>query len=382
MQLVKNRLLVFFDFYEPAYKAGGPVRSLVNFANNLGNDYEIWIYTGDRDLGDPNAYESFPLDQWIEKADGTHVYYASRENVGIKDIKKQVEYVKPVWIYLNSMFSLKFSIYPVLLYRFGRIRSKIIIAPRGMLKDSALRYKSNKKKFFLWLYKKLGLNKCLVFQATDPVEKEDIQRQFGYDSNIYLIPNFPGIQKNFVPVETKESGAANLIFVGRIHPVKNLLFLLEALRTVRSKITLTIVAAVEDAEYWRVCKSAIQTLPGNITINLLEEVPHAQLEKILLNNHLFVLPTEGENFGHAIFEALAVGRPVLISDQTPWKNLSSANAGWDLPLNDPKTFSGRIELVGSMSAFELNAWCKGAYEFCSDYIRQINLKEEYKKLFQ
>ena len=114
----------------------------------------------------------------------------------------------------------------------------------------------------------------------------------------------------------------------------------------------------------------------------MEEVPHAQLEKILLNNHLFVLPTEGENFGHAIFEALAVGRPVLISDQTPWKNLSSANAGWDLPLNDPKTFSGRIELVGSMSAFELNAWCKGAYEFCSDYIRQINLKEEYKKLFQ
>ncbi|PWU00015.1 MAG: hypothetical protein C5B52_09590 [Bacteroidetes bacterium] len=378
---MKNRLLVFTDWYEPAIKAGGPVRSLVNFANNLRDDYDLWIYTGDRDLGDQHPYISFPLDQWIEKADGTHVYYASQSNSGFRDIKKQVEYVKPYWIYLNSMFSLQFSIYPVLLRRFGKIRSRIVIAPRGMLKESALRYKSRKKKFFLWLYRKLGLNKYLIFQATDSVEQEDIKKQFGYDSNVVLIPNFPGIQKDFVPIPSKESGVAHLIFVGRIHPVKNLLFLLEALKHVRTHVTLTIVAAIEDFDYWQACKAAIQSLPNHISLNILEQVPHGQLEKILLDNHLFVLPTEGENFGHAIFEALAAGRPVLISDQTPWKNLSSSTAGWDLPLGDPKSFSGKIDLVGSMSAFELNEWCRGAYEFCTDYIRNLNLKEDYKKLF-
>ena len=40
-----------------------------------------------------------------------------------------------------------------------------------------------------------------------------------------------------------------------------------------------------------------------------------------------VTATAGENFGHTIAEALAVGRPVLLSDTTPWSARVEAGGG-------------------------------------------------------
>jgi glycosyltransferase involved in cell wall biosynthesis len=58
---------------------------------------------------------------------------------------------------------------------------------------------------------------------------------------------------------------------------------------------------------------------------------------------LFLLPTRGENFGHAIFDALEVGLPVLLSDQTPWRDLERIGAGWSLPLANPDRFAATID---------------------------------------
>jgi glycosyltransferase involved in cell wall biosynthesis len=70
----------------------------------------------------------------------------------------------------------------------------------------------------------------------------------------------------------------------------------------------------------------------------------------LAAHDLFFLPTRGENFGHAIYEALASGIPVLISDRTPWRNLESLGVGWDLPLNAPDKFRHVIEKQSKLSA--------------------------------
>src|SRR5690606_35406238 len=59
----------------------------------------------------------------------------------------------------------------------------------------------------------------------------------------------------------------------------------------------------------------------------------------------FLLPTRGENYGHVIAEALSVGTPVLISDQSPWRELQSDDLGWDLPLTEIAEFASTIERV-------------------------------------
>ena len=68
--------------------------------------------------------------------------------------------------YLNSMFSVPFTIYPLLLHWLGWIGGRMVLAPRGMLKPSALQFKPAKKKLFLLLFRLLGWHKGLVFHAS------------------------------------------------------------------------------------------------------------------------------------------------------------------------------------------------------------------------
>ena len=47
----------------------------------------------------------------------------------------------------------------------------------------------------------------------------------------------------------------------------------------------------------------------------------------LSNCDYFVLASEFESFGIVIAEALACGRPCLVSNKTPWKHIEKNNCG-------------------------------------------------------
>jgi glycosyltransferase involved in cell wall biosynthesis len=49
---------------------------------------------------------------------------------------------------------------------------------------------------------------------------------------------------------------------------------------------------------------------------------------------------------------LEVGLPVLISDQTPWRELERIGAGWSLPLADPDRFSAAIDRMAALGPAE------------------------------
>jgi glycosyltransferase involved in cell wall biosynthesis len=171
-----------------------------------------------------------------------------------------------------------------------------------------------------------------------------------------------------------------MLFVGRVHKIKNLLLLLEALQQVQGEVSLDIVGVKEDEAYWQECKDVIKKLPSTIAVNYLGEMPHHEVHKIVGKCHVFCLPTAGENFGHAIFEALAEGKPVIISDQTPWKNLVAARAGMDLPI-DVNAFAKAIQTAVKWDEEEYQLWSNGAKNTAKKYITSSNLKEKYLGLF-
>jgi len=368
------------DWYAPGFKAGGPIRSAVNFADQLEKELDIYVLTTDRDLGDQMPYSNIKADQWTRRSEH-QVFYASPSSLSWASIRKIILEITPDHIYLNSMFSRYFAIYPLLMKRLGLLNSKLVLAPRGMLRESALAHKSAKKKLFINIFKTFGLSRNITFHATDDTEERDIINVFGNEAGLFKAGNMPGRQKSLQPVSGKIPGFLKMVFVGRIHPIKNLDFLLRALLGVEGKVELTVIATLEDQEYWRTCQLLIEQLPKEVNVMLLENVPHEKIEEIIQSNHLFVLPTKGENFGHAIFEALSAGRPVLISDQTPWRHLEKDKAGWDLTIEDGNAFRNLIDILIKMDQVQLSEWSNGAWILAKQYAEESETRKAMLKIF-
>ena len=376
-----KRIFLFADWYEPGYKAGGPIRSCVNFAHHMQGDYQVYVFTTDRDLNSTTPYEGIPVNEWVTGAGGEKVYYGSPEMLNWGNISRQIKAIAPDFIYLNSMFSLKFTIFPLLISRSQRWRGKIILSPRGMLRSSAVEFKPLKKKIFLTVFRLLGFSGKLWFLASDDTEEKDVKRYFGSHVHVVQIPNFPSALPAKPEIAEKKKGELSLLFIGRVHPIKNPDYLLNVLKDVKANIRLTIVGSCEDKNFWRQCEEMISTLPANIRVTYAGEMPNHELPGITALHHIFTLPTRGENFGHAIFEALTLGKPVLISDQTPWRHLIGKKAGWDLPLDRPDGFRQVIEEVAAFDQQEYTRWCLATRKYMEDYLSKLNTKDEYLKLF-
>jgi glycosyltransferase involved in cell wall biosynthesis len=380
MSTKKLRVLVMVDWFYPGFKAGGPIRSCVNFTGNYKDDFELFVLTTDRDLNETEPYPGIEANKWVVYNGNVKVFYASPGWLSLNAIRKLIKSVAPDTIYLNSMYSRYFAVYPLLLKRAGGIDSKIVLAPRGMLKQSAIQFKAGKKKVFLRLFRLLGIQRDLYFHCTDETELKDVKKFFG-DVDATLLPNNYASQSPLKLAVKKEPGKVKMVFVGRVHPIKNLHYLLELLVQVKQQVQLSIVGGREDKVYWDQCEQLIDKLPPNITVDMMGEQTHDEVEELLLRHHVMVLPTKGENFGHAIFEALAGGRLALISDQTPWRNLAEQKAGWDIPLDKPEQFVEAIEAAAAMDQQTFNEWCTSAWNYCKSFIETSATKEQYLKLF-
>jgi len=97
---------------------------------------------------------------------------------------------------------------------------------------------------------------------------------------------------------------------------------------------------------------------------------------------LFFFPTLGENYGHVIMEALMAGCPVLLSDRTPWRNLTAAGVGWDLPLEQPERFSAVLEECIAMDGPTFTEWSDRATAFAVQQATAPGTVEANRLLFR
>ena len=377
----KKTVLVLVDWFAPGYKAGGPIQSCVNFAFSLKDVFDIFVLTTDTDHGETKPYPGIPAGQWLNNIHPDFkVKYLPKATLSRRMIREEIISLNPDFIYLNHLFSPFFVVYPLWLKYTGIYKNQVVVCPRGALYDSALSVKPWKKTPFLRLFLWLGIQRKIVFHATNTREAAAIHRFFP-GSAIRIADNLPNSnQQNFRTIP-KEAGSLHCVFVARIVPIKNLLFLLAALENVKTNVTLTVIGPVEDKPYWEECRRKMESLPANVKVEWLGPKRNDQLPPILRSHHLFALPTTGENFGHSIFEALLAGRPVLISDQTPWLGLSSCKAGWDLPLSDVTAFTRTLDTIGGWDQQCFDEWAIAAWSFARKFIKNPELQSQYINLF-
>lgn len=375
----KKHILIFIDWFEPGYKAGGPIRSVSNLIDALHEEYDFSIVTTDRDLGDAEPYPGIETIEWIQR-ERYRIWYASPEHRSYRHMRNRIFQTEYDILYVQSMFSLRFSFFPLFTSRALTPDAKMILAPRGMLHAGAMAFKTRKKRLFLRFFKLLQLHKAITFQATDAQEIEDIRKAFG-DVDIHLAPNLPRAVLPPAAEITKQSGQLRLVYFSRISEKKGLHLLLQILKKQKGEIALELFGVQDEPEYWARCEALIAELPDNVAVQYKGTVPPAESVGVLQSAHAFVMPTQGENFGHAIFEALAAGRPVLISDQTPWRDLEARKAGWDIPLESPEGYGRALETLLDMDQETWGAWAVGAQEMAGSYVKNLDL-EAVRALFR
>jgi glycosyltransferase involved in cell wall biosynthesis len=129
--------------------------------------------------------------------------------------------------------------------------------------------------------------------------------------------------------------------------MKNLDYAIRVLSLVTAPVDFSIYGPIEDEAYWTKCRTLIAALPPRIHVTYEGIVRPENVVSTLARHQLFLLPTRGENFGHVIHDALSAGLPLLISNQTPWRELEEKGIGWDLPLDGPAAFARRIDEVAN-----------------------------------
>ena len=363
----KAKVLAFVDYYLPGYKGGGPAISVSRCASVLQDVAQFFIFTRDRDLGESAPYPEVVSDWW-NKREEANVFYASPRGLGSGNILEIFQSLRPDTIYLNSFFSRLSRSVLILNSRGWFGKTKVVIAPRGEFSKGALGIKTFKKRLYLWLVKRLGLCKGVYWMATAEHEKADIARVFG-DVECEIVPeDAPAtLARKRTP---KKKGECRFVLVSRIARMKNIELALRALQQVQGNVTFTIYGPNEDQQYWLECLSMIEALPESVRVDYAGPVHHDDVAKVLAENHFFLLPTRGENFCHAISEALAAGLPCVISDQTPWNGLYTAGAGWTLPLDPETKWVERLQECIDMGKPDYDAMTKKVEAFYASWLQE------------
>lgn len=381
---MRPTILVFIAHYLPGYKSGGPVRTIANMVDHLGDEFDFRIVTKDRDWGDSQSYVGVPTDCWTPVG-RAQVFYIDNTNQTLAAFKGPIGGIEHDILYLNSFFSQGFTIQPLFFRRLGLLpRRPVIIAPRGEFSEGALALKRTKKTFYLHLARAIGLYDGLVWQASSEHEAADVRRTMGRTAtSIMVAPDMPPVLPDNAIVESVSLRREPLevVFLSRIARMKNLEFALRVLARVESPVRFNIFGPMADGTYWEKCQRLIDGLPSHVDAVYHGSVDHSKVRNVMARHHLFFLPTLGENYGHVIPEALSVGTPVLISDRTPWRDLEKQGVGWDLPLESHDVYRQRIEHVARMNDDEYRQLRQRARSWVRERLMDQRIIEANRQMF-
>lgn len=370
-----KKIFITIPWFVPAFRAGGPVQSVANLVKEYTDDVHYFIFCGDTDLNGAEL-ENVRKNEWVGYNEITEVWYASPDKVS-DTLVKLVEQQQPDILLIIGMFSWHFNIVPIVFCKGPRK----ILSTRGMLHPGALSQKKWKKKAYLQLFKMMEYDYKVDFHATDEAEANYIRGYFGGHARVFVAGNFAN-KMPLLPLPAKTKGSIKLVSISVISPMKNILLVLQALQQSEEQVQYDIYGPVKDEEYLDRCRELIKSIPENVKIEFHKEVEPAHVREVLQAAHVFILPSKSENFGHAMFEALSAGRPLVTGNHTPWNHLLESKAGMNVSVSDAVDIQNAIHFFSQMEAEELERWSKNAAAYAESKVDAAKTREEYRRMFE
>ena len=312
------KILHVVPTYVPAWKHGGPIRSVHGLARALAaRGHQVTVFTTDVD-----TIGAVPVGQAVA-LDGVEVWYfpvtvprrlyrspamgaALRDRVSGFDV-----------VHLHSVF-----LWPTAAAARAAERAEVpyLLAPRGMLVADLLRRRGRwRKAAWLRLVERRTLARAAGLHATAELEAEEARRLDLPIPRVFVVPNGidpepPADLSSIQPTIRRllDSGPF-LLYLGRLSWKKGLDRLIPALARVPET---TLAVAGNDEEGIRPRLEGLAREAGVVgRVVFLGPVDGADKAALLQRCAALVLPSYSENFGNSVLEAMAAGRPVAVTPE-------------------------------------------------------------------
>lgn len=218
-------------------------------------------------------------------------------------------------------------------------RSLFVISPRGMMSEWAWRHRSWRKRFARLLVHPGAFEAADGWHVTSAEEEGEI-RDLGFKQPVCIAPNAVD-----APTDDERTAAAAhwhavcppaatrpvALFYSRFHPKKRVIELIDAWLEHAPRDWLLLLVGIPQDYTPETLERYVRKNSGGGRVAAFSGVgqppPYAVAS-------LFVLPSHNENFGLAVAEAMAHGVPVLVTDTTPWREISRRALGWCVPWSE------------------------------------------------
>jgi glycosyltransferase involved in cell wall biosynthesis len=346
--------------YRPAWRYGGPVVAVSRLAESLAaKGVRVTVFTSDSNL---DQDLDVPLGRPVDVA-GVEVWYFPRRDSFQKKLTVVPYLSRSVgFLYTPSMAPELDRLVPSVdivhtqapfVYgsfaaarvaaRFGK---PLVYHQHGAYNPQSLRFRRVKKSLYIAAIEKPIMRRAAVLVALTEFEASSYRR-FKLSTPIRVIPN--GI--DLEPFAAASGAAAGdrwgippdapvVLFLGRLHPTKGADRLLEAFLRIERQFPRSrlVMAGPDEWGMEEGIRLAAASVGKGERVILPGMVNDAEKADLLARADLLCLPSRGEGFSIAILEALASGKPVLISPECHFDEVE-AKGGGRVAASDPATLS-------------------------------------------
>ena len=320
-------------YFAPAFVYGGPPRSILELCRAqraAGVDVRVVTTTADGDgelreeITSHGDYDGIPV-RYCGRAWPRSIFYApSLPAILATELKDDaVLHIHGLWN--AAVWSAAAAA--------RQQQRPYVLSPRGMLAPAALAHDRWRKRLVYHLADRRVIRDAARLHATSRIEFDELARLT--DANrVVCVPNgvdLPGAQDGDELTARAHfrlpPTAPIVLFLGRIHPIKRLDLLAAAFGLVLQRHAgahLVIAGPDEDGHRARI--APLFTSFGD-AVTWTGRVDDARKRQLLTAATVLVMCSDSESFGMSVAEAMAAGKPVVVTRTCPWPDIESHRAG-------------------------------------------------------
>ena len=256
---------------------------------------------------------------------------------------------------------------PLIILFFINNKKTIVIYPRGMINKNILIKKKYIRvyylKFIRFFVKTLNVN----IIATSEYEKKQIMTLFSDINEVVVIPNKTKLVHSQFKGVKKIKKSLKIIFFTNITWKKNFPLFCKILNDLVFRVKITIIGSIFINK--KIFYKMLTGLKKKHSVNYIGHIDNDKIKNFIRENHLLFLPTYDENFGHVIVENFLLGRPCIISNNTPWNDNIFFNAGYSIPISEIQSYKNAISHYYNMDQNLFNLVCKSSKQYMENKLK-------------